>query len=196
MDLPPDDRFLRFEPALTDESAHFGHIQGFEDTFLLRKARPVGDAFPSDATFVMSPDFPDNVVVEDAVSTLDSELVLSPRARAVFEAHGAEVEWLDVGLVNHKGRRHPEPYALANVLRHAEAVDLDASAFSRNLLNPALIFNVTQLAIDEARVPPEAVVFRLSALPRVVAVRRDLAEAVRAAGLTGFAFSRLADFRG
>jgi hypothetical protein len=198
MDLPADDLFLRFEPALTNESAHFGHIQGFEDTFRLRKAQPVGDAFPADATYVMSPDFPDNLVVEDAVSTLDSEIVVSPRARAVFEAHGVEdqIEWLEVGLVNHKGRTEPERYAIANVLRHADAVDLEASAFMRNFINPSLMMNVTDLVIDESKIPDDVSVFRLSALPRLVGIRRDLAEAILAAGLTGFAFLRLSDFHG
>ena len=195
--MDPDLRFFRFEPAVTSESAHFGHIVGFDQTYLLRKGAPVGDAFPTDATFVMSDDFPDSIVVEDAISTLDSELVVSPRARAVLAplVEGV-VEWLEVGLINHKGRAEPEPYAIANVLRHVDAVDREASTYMANPLMPGRMMNVTELVVDEGQIPEDAPLFRLDGLTQVLGVRRDVADAVREAGLTGFDFLPFTGFRG
>ncbi|WP_412068654.1 imm11 family protein [Rubrivirga sp. IMCC43871] len=195
--MDPDLRFFRFEPALAQGSAQFGHIVGFDKMYLLRKGAPVGDAFPADATYVMSDDAPDDLVVEDAISTLDSELVVSPGARAVLAPLvGDAVEWLEVGVVNHKGRREPGPYAIANALRLVDAVDRDASVFMANPLMPDRMMNVTELAVDEGRIPDDAVLFRLAGLAQVLGVRRDVTEAVRDAGLTGFDFLPFTSFRG
>ena len=55
---------------------------------------------------------------------------------------------------------------------------------------------VARLAIDETRVAADRAVFRVNAYDTLVIVRKDLADALSAAGFSGIGFRDLVDFGG
>jgi hypothetical protein len=145
----------------------------------------------------MNPNFPDDLALEDAAYNLDNQLVVNGRLRAFLEAQEApDLEFLPVALVNHKGRTEKEPYAIVNLLRHVDAVDKDATEHSWNALDDTAMIGVKNLTVDPERVPDDAVLFRLVHMTDVIAVRRDLAEALSAEGFTGLAFTAFSDYNG
>lgn len=62
-----------------------------------------------------------------------------------------------------------------------------------NPIDPELIADCTELVLDESRIDPAAKVFRLKHYPRKVVFRRDLAQAIKAAGCTGIKFIEIED---
>lgn len=192
-----DAPYLRLLPSVPVGAARFTHIENFRRSYKLLRGREVADEFPTDAAYRMNRDFPDDLGMEDAVFNLDQQLIVSERLRAFLEEREVSgVEYLPVSLLNHKGRPIKEPYAIANLLRHIDCVDKDATEHEWNPLKETAMIKVKNLTIDPERVPDDAVLFRLVHVADVIGVRRDLAQAMEDAGFTGISFTDFADYNG
>jgi hypothetical protein len=84
---------------------------------------------------------------------------------------------------------------VVNPIGVQDALDRERSKPTWSTISTDVIDSVRRLVVDEARVDPQAQMFRLAHYLRPVLVRRALAEAIDAAGFTGTAWMRLADYR-
>lgn len=172
--------------------AVLGALKGVEDDYELLKGVPRAEDFPDDAAFRFSDDYPRNLQLEDFLLNQNKLLVASARARALFEAEAlVNVEYLPVTVLNHKGREIEEPYTIVHQVEPQKAIDEAKSTFEVNQIDPERIFYLSSLVLDEAKVDPAVRLFRLARFGQMPVFRRDLAEAVTAAGLTGIRFHEL-----
>jgi len=192
-----DAPYLRLLPIAPVGAARFRHLENYEDDFMLLEGEPVADEFPTDAAYRMNADFPDDIALEDAAFNLDNQLVAGERLQAFLRERvpADDVEFLPVSLINHKGRAE-SGYAIANVVRHVDCVDQEATSFEWNALDDTAMVDVKNLTIDPERVPDDVLLFRLAHVTDVIGVRRDLAETLEAEGFTGLDFTDFADYRG
>ncbi len=194
MPTPP---YFRLLPVAAAGAAHFGFVQGYDDSWKLVEGISVAAEFPEDATYHMNEDLPHDKRLEDAIYNLDSQLVVSGRLRTFLQSQdNLQIEFLPVQLVNHKGKAVQEPYFIVNILCHVDAVDKAATTHEWNTLDDTAMIGIENLTIDEDRVPKEAVLFRLVHVTDVMGVRSDLAEALREEGFTGLEFADFADYDG
>lgn len=192
-----DSPYVRLEPVAPFGAARFVHLERYDDDWQLLEGMRLSDEFPSDAQYRMDRNFPDDIGLEDAAYTLDNQLVVGKRLRTFLEARGdLEVEFLPVRLVNHKGREVHEPYAIANVLHHVDAVDQEATAHEWNSLDDTAMVDIENLTVDPSRVPDDVALFRLVHVTDVIGVRRNLADALQAEGFTGLSFPDFSDYEG
>lgn len=189
--------YARIKAAAEGNAAHFKHLENYRHRFKLREGMPLADEFPSDAAYRMNDDYPDALELHAFLHNLDSQLVVNEAARDFLDAHGVQdVEYLPVRVINHKGRTVPTAYFVVNLLRHVDCIDQEQTQFVWDSLDDELMDQVANLTIDEARIDPEARLFRLQHLTSVIVIRRDLAAQLREAGFRGFALSELADYKG
>lgn len=144
----------------------------------------------------MSDDYPKDIQLPDSLFG-PSWVIVSSRARAIAEPAARDtVEWLPVGIADHKGRTVAQDYAIVNPLKVVDAIDVAASKPIWNLIQTDLIASCEQLVIDQARVPAELQMFRLRHLEHQVVLRADLAQSLEAAGLVGLALRHPLQFTG
>lgn len=184
-------------PTTGADAAVLTLLQEVEDDFELLKGISRADNFPSDAYFQFSPDFPRDLLLEDFIKNENKVLVASQRAREVIESHAAKNnEFLPVTIVDHKGREVPEPYFIVHQIVLQPCIDEGASEFEENAIDPERIYYMDRLVLDESRVDPEVALFRMARFAKVPVFRRDLAERIQAAALTGIVFEEIAGWEG
>jgi len=176
--------------------ARFLHIEDCDNDYLLDQATPLSEQFPAQARIRMNPNFADRLVLGDSIASGNNILVLNTRARAFFDEQGVNnVEWLPVPVLNHKKKPVKEPYFIANILTTADCIDKAKSTLGWNPIDPEQIDTAEKLVLDEAKLPTDLNLFRPLHLHYCMLIRRNLADAILAKGLTGFMFTEVAQFR-
>ena len=97
-------------------------------------------------------------------------------------------------MKNHKGRFVQGGYFVMNSLDVIDAIDVGASAGEFNPIAPTQLMSVEQIVLKV--LPDRPVMFRPANWTRLIIVRRDVAEKLLAAGMTGLIFTELEDYMG
>lgn len=179
--------FLMWRHDLADGAVVLKDFTGVAKKFPLHDGLSLAEGFPLDAAFHMHPDHPDDLLLQDSLANSDMCLVVSERLkRAVQALAPPRVEYLPVGIVDHRGRRIREPYYVLHPVDPVDCIDAAASeAEFDTLLDPESIESVQQMVLDEARVPADRQIFRLAHYWGAIVVRREFALALDAGGFTG-----------
>jgi hypothetical protein len=168
-------------------------IENMPDATLLRKGVRL-EPWPSNVQFHMDPALPKAIQLPDWVKNMPSALVASKTLKAIVQgSEPADMEYLPLTLIDHKGRVASADYFMLNPFTLQDAIDQQKSAIEWNPIDPTLIADCTSLVLDESRIDPRATVFRLKHYPSKVIFRRDLANAIKKAGCTGIKFVEIED---
>lgn len=164
-------------------------LEGLQDDYELDKGIALKKRFPANASFRMNDKFPNDLKLEDFTWNPNKVLVVSERVCEILDAnHLKNNELLPVAIFNHKGRKEKASYFILNQLVHQDCIDLGKSVVVMNNIDPQLISTVKKLVIDEVRIDPEMLIFRLAKHPFVPFFRSDCAAKLKAAGVTGINF--------
>ncbi len=157
-------------------------FKGSDDLEPLWDGEPVKESFPSDAEFVMSPDFPDNTVLTDYLKNQHHLIVGSEKLKRFFEEQkGDPIEYLPVAIRDHKGKIAAH-YYIINPLRPVDCLDRKASRAQASSTRPSRILDVDRVVLRADALPPDRKLFRTAGYPEGRIVRSDLAAALQAAG--------------
>ncbi|GAA5182354.1 hypothetical protein GCM10025771_31450 [Niveibacterium umoris] len=164
-------------------------ISGFEDTYKLKNGTPLTGQFPRGVSLHMNPDFPDDLALGDSLLNSDMIVVGSARLKDFLIARAIpNLEFLPVAIVDHKGRLASEDYFIVHPTVPVDCLDRKASAYEEDILDPDSIGFISKLVLDEAAIPPDRQIFSMAGYWDLTFARRDLAEALIAAGFTGIRF--------
>jgi hypothetical protein len=145
--------------------------------------------FPETAHFRMNPSFPKNIRLEDVIRNTQSLLVASARVKELLEAEKVPgQEMLPVAIFNHKGRREKASYFVVHQVVLQDCINLKKTKWKKDEFDEEAITDVRRLTLDESRIAPDAVLFRLKTYGIPLVIRADLAEKIKKAGFTGFQF--------
>ncbi len=155
------------------------------------------NGFPKDAAFSMSADYKKDVGLADVFKNVSALLVVSERVRGVLASiPGAlfENEVLPVTIVNHKKRVEKAPYFIIHQLDHPRCLDEAKSKGTRMAIRPKLFQLMSAMVLDTKAVPPGKMLFRVEQFPWIPLIRRELADKLAAAKLTGLEFHEIEGF--
>lgn len=170
-------------------------LDGVEDIFEFARGVPRTASFPSDACFSMNLDYPRDMVVTDNLNNVNRMIIASTKLKELLHARGlVKVEYLPVAIRNHKKKLLPEPYYIVHPIEPVDCLEIDKCGARWGNVAADKIKFVKQLIIDEARVDPARELLRLKFFYEVIVARRDLAQAIDAAGCTGVRWVELKDF--
>ncbi|NMO22133.1 hypothetical protein HPC49_36135 [Pyxidicoccus fallax] len=148
----------------------------------------MGDTYPSGVRLQMSNRFRGMVVPDLIPNTLLKHMV-SGRLKALLEKEaGVEIEFLSFALYNHKGRVAAQDCFIANVIGTQDCADMAKTEGEPSIISPGKFEALFKLALDPERVPPEARLFRLEVMPRVLVIRDDLRSVLEQNGITGIQY--------
>lgn len=151
--------------------------------------------WPADVRFHMDPNFPKQIQLPDWVKCLHDYLVVSkPLKEAIAEEAPADVEYLPISIIDHKGKVASSDYFVLNPFTLQDCIDQQASKIKWNPIDKSKIMSCPKLVIDESRIAPGAKIFRLKHFTGLVVLARDLAESLDAAGFKGADFEEIDEF--
>ncbi|MCP3143931.1 imm11 family protein [Pyxidicoccus xibeiensis] len=126
----------------------------------------------------------------DFIDNPDRVLYVSQRVQDVLKSRGLvgeAIELLPFVLLDKRGRRTRESYAIANPLVRVPCLDFERSKYRRTASDPNELAEVKLLHVREDAVPDNAQLFRMAEYSEMIVLRSDLLEAFQQAGLTGLA---------
>ncbi|MGK3961292.1 DUF1629 domain-containing protein [Sorangium sp. So ce1667] len=160
-------------------------LSGVEKVFQLLNGVPRAAGFPGDATYSMDPNFPDDMLLTDSLNNPDMLIVVSERLRQLIASKATRgVEYLPVTIIDHKGKAAGR-YTIVHPIEPLDCLDLDRCEPRRSRIVKTMIDDVKRLVLDDSKLDPERALFRPLGFPRVVLVRRDVADAISAGGFSG-----------
>ncbi len=187
--------YLVWRALFQDKFCALGALHGVPSDEEIFSGISRADAFPEDAYYEMLADHPKGIAVPDYVYSM-IHYVVSRRLRDALEPElgASRVEFLPVKIKNHKGRFVQGDYFVMNSLDVIDAIDVGASAGEFNPIAPTQLMSVEQIVLKV--LPDRPVMFRPANWTRLIIVRRDVAEKLLAAGMTGLIFTELEDYMG
>lgn len=140
---------------------------------------------PPDVVLTMGREHP-GLAIPDLVNNTLGLCVVSSRLKDLLERESrAQIEFLPISIMNHKGRIAASDYFLANVLDHHDCIDLSRSDVDQNNPKPGMLSGLHRLFVLEEKIPVEARFFRLKPMPEAIIIRDDLRALLDAAAITG-----------
>jgi hypothetical protein len=148
------------------------------------------DKWTENAAYAMDDDYKTRIQLTDSLINQDEVIVASEKLKAFLEENGAGEgnEFLPVAIINHKGRTAKEKYFVVNNVDPQDAFDQAKSVYRRNTIDTTQIDTVKTLVVDLTKIKPTAQLFRLKYFKSMIVVRQDLADKLKASGMTGFSF--------
>ena len=176
-------------------SAVLGNFVDFSNDHLFRRGNPFNDTFPAEAKLQFNLDFPRDTVRTDNLGNTHGILVLSERlCEFLMKRNVTAVEYLPIGILDHKKKLISEKYFIAHTINNVDCLDVAASKAEYSLILPERVDWVGQLVLDPNRVDPERQLFRIKNFADQALVRRDLADAITAAGFTSIGWKELSQY--
>ncbi|MCC6418737.1 MAG: hypothetical protein IT429_10920 [Gemmataceae bacterium] len=188
--------FLLWRDAYEEGFCKVNAPQGIERLFELSRGVSRAAGFPDDAYCEMDADYPKDIQLSDNLYGT-SYAIVSLRLRQELEKAGvANVEFLPIKILNHKGRVASKDYFLMNPLTVCDCIDVDKSGVKWNAIAKDKISRCAGLVLRADQVPPDCRMFRPKFWTNLILVRTELADQLSAAGLLGLVFRKPQTYKG
>jgi hypothetical protein len=169
-------------------ACRLGAIKGMAKRYQLSRGVPLAAQWPSDVSFAMDADYPDDLRTDDFIDNTDNALVVSDRVRQLVEPGLRNNELLPITIFNHKGRKELGPFFILHQVLLQDCLDLQRTRHEVGHMNADLLIAAAHLVLDENRIDPEVSLFRMAHLPFVPVFRKDLMGKIEGAGFAGLKF--------
>lgn len=147
----------------------------------------LGDKYEKTYDFTMRKEFP-RFIIPDYVHTPHQYPIVSMKLKELFEQYQQEIEYLDINIINHKGKKVDETYQIANALTVLDCVNKEKSVAKNSHFAPERFSYAEYICLDQDKIPENTHIFRLKAFPRYLIVSEELAIAMCNAEITGVTY--------
>jgi hypothetical protein len=182
-----DMNYLVWSPSnKTPNSVALDILKGFDSVDRLWRGESLVGEFPDDAVFRMRSEFPENTVLTDSLSNLDSLIIGSQKLKEFLESQDvSNVEYHAVTIRDHKNKVVKSRYYIINPVSNVECLDAAASGAVMSRTNKTKVKFLNKLVLREDAVDQTRKMFRVAHFDMITLVREDLATAIDKAGFTG-----------
>jgi len=161
-------------------------LKGFDKVDRFWRGESLVGEFPNNATFRMRSEFPENTVLTDSLSNLDSLIIGSQKLKDFCETQDiSHIEYHAVSIRDHKNKLVKSPYYIINPISNVECLDAAASGAVMSRINKTKVQFLKKLVLREDAVDNTRKMFRVAHFDMITLVREDLAAAIDQAGFTG-----------
>jgi hypothetical protein len=144
--------------------------------------------------FQFSDDYPEGRKLIDLQHNSDGLHVVSSCFRSLLEGE-AQIEFIPVVLLDHRGRVASEEYTISNFLDALDCLDWDKSDVKMNAIDPDSIFSISKLVLNEQSISGDVNIFRIKQCMTTVIVKESLKDKIEAAGINGPLFVPIEEFK-
>ncbi len=158
----------------------------------LQRGESLVESFPGDACFHMDDSLPKSrIAMADNIRNISNLVVVSKKHMEFIKSHDPEsVEFLPVSIIDHKGLVASSEYFVVHPLIVQNCIDLKKTKNIRwSSLNSKFILSWRgKMVLDDEQMNNNLLFFRLKYKPKLIMIRRDLAESITAEGFSGIYF--------
>lgn len=149
-------------------------------------------------TYEMDKNFPDDLELSDNFGVAGQIIVSGKlKARLQDKLPDHDIEFLQIDILNHKGRLASDDYFILHPLGLRECIDLKRSKVKWNpLLKNERIMSCAALVLTENSIPESVKLFRPAYWGTNIMATRELADELTAEGFTGLRFVEAEGFDG
>ncbi|MDP1861339.1 MAG: hypothetical protein Q8K82_21875 [Gemmatimonadaceae bacterium] len=171
-------------------------IQNVPEAARLQKGTRQLGRFPADAYFRMSENFPKDIKLADALSNANNLLVASERLVELLNSCEAleRNDVYEVGILNHKARREKAKYFVVHQYGFPKCVDEKKTVGKKSRVNPDEYIALDKLVLNESKIDSNLALFRPLEYNQRPFFRRDVAEKIAAANITGIEFFEIDEY--
>lgn len=161
-------------------------LKGLDNPWMLKEGirLGIGEEFPEDAVFPIYEDSGD--ILTDFIDNISSQIMINEKVKSFFIKSGITedfVEYLPFKICDKQGEILDEQYYICNPIQKYECLDVDKSdVYTRK---SGKIVGVNNVALNEDKIPDDALIFRLGEVPSEIILKRDFVEKVDREGFTG-----------
>lgn len=168
---------------------------GMDNTFPLTAGLSLEASFPDDSSFAMDADEPTKFGLTDSLSNTNQVIVASEALSEFFKKNAVpSVEYLPTKIIDHKGRLLKDKYFILHPINPVDCLNLDGVEVEYSLILPDQIDALDRIVLHEDKIPSDRVFFRCLNFSDVILVKRSFADAISAAGFTGFKWRELSEY--
>ena len=170
-------------------------FEALDNTFPLWEGTPLQDSFPSNASFHMRPDDPDDMLLTDSLENTEMIIVGSQRLVDFFREYPvANVEYLPVVVYDHKGKRVKQKYHIIHPIHAVDCLDRQKSGVTYSPILKTMIDSVERFVLQEDKIPADRAFFRCQDFFDDTLVRRDFTEALDKENFSGWSWLDVDDY--
>jgi uncharacterized protein DUF1629 len=170
-------------------------IRNVKDAWQIAKGIPRAKGFPKDALFEMDPKFKKYVALSDNMANEERMLVVSKKLKDLVEARGPRrVEYLRVGVLNHKKKPVDDEYWIIHPVEVVDCIDTKRSDIDWNAIDKEKIASCEKLVLKANAIDGKHLLFRPKHLEYYVMILPELANAIREGGFTGLRLTPASSF--
>jgi hypothetical protein len=182
-------------PVAAPGICRLSSMLGYDEPWDLIRGRPLQTKLPKDVRYPMNASRPRDTKLADTLANINLALVVSKRlAEFLQEKKVPGLEYIQVRIINHKGKVASPDYVLVNILALQDCLDLARSKPTYNHIVKVEIDWVEQLVFNENRIDPALPLFRIKNYYRHIIIEAKLAAEIEEQGFTGFAMLTFDEF--
>jgi len=187
--------YVFWAPRRLENVCQLVDLQGVEREWELDEGVSRSASFPDGATLRMDPNYPYHMLLADNLLNTERLIVASGRLKTFLELRRlAEVEYLPVKVLNHKGRPVDVQYYIIHPVSPIDCLDLEQSGPTWSAIDTTRIKALNRFVVIESKIEKERELFRPKYFHRATLVKRALAEAIDKEGFTGIRWFELDQF--
>jgi len=164
-----------------------GVIQEIQDEHRLTSGESFKERWSVDACCEYSKDFPNGLQLNDnLIGSL--YVIVSQSLKEFLESNlSNDTELLPLTLINHKGRKEPDPYFVVNPLAIYDCIDQKASELDWDR-NANVIDFCDDLVLNESAIPADAHMFRAKYMTENLIISQELKDLLEKESFVGLRF--------
>jgi len=149
--------------------------------------------FPEEVLFEVDPNR--GIKLADSIPNSLNLYIVSEKLCEILAAADTSFEFLEVGILNTKGKNVGKKYYIANLVGSLMCMDADQSDFEQSNLDKKQVSWFRRLVLDESKIPEDKQVIRLGEMTELLLVSEELAiKIVREGKCSGVSLTYIEDY--
>ncbi|PCJ19749.1 MAG: hypothetical protein COB04_05425 [Gammaproteobacteria bacterium] len=191
------DKFYVWAAKIEADAAVLVDMDGFDNDYELDVGLAQLDTYPSGVTLRMDSRKPSHTLLVDSVKNTQGVVLVSEKMKVFLDSQLlADVEFLPITVLDHKGRKLDAGYYIFHPINNVDCLDLENAEPEWDDIDDTVVASVKALVIDGAKLPEDKRYFRPKHYIARPMVTKALADAIISAGFTGVQFLPASEISG
>ena len=144
-----------------------------EDLWKLDEGISCADWMPEDVVFELAPN--SGIKLGDAIPNSLGICIVNDKLKTILSKADSNFEFFPAKIKNARGKFSTKKYFIANLIGTVHCMDMQASKYRMSKLDKGQAERITELVLDEEKIPEGKQIFRLGEMSQLLIVAKPTA---------------------